>query len=683
MTVTSFSPVRYDVIRLRGGLDQVTPSLQLAPGAITDGKNFEVSTFGGYSRVEGYERFDGQQAPSRAQFGVVSVTLTGAVAAGQTVTNPVTAASGYVVDVVENALLLTKIVGALNAGDSLFVGPTQVGVVTSTPAPTLSAADIAKYSSLAGDAYRQDINPVPGIGPVRGVIFLNDTLYAFRDTASGTAGAVYRSSPNGWLPVPLGFQIGFNTGSVMVVEGQTVTGATSGATGVVSRVVLEKGAYLGSTAAGRFILSAISGTFSVGENLRVGATVVSKAASTASAITRLPGGKIETDIGSFTGASKTARVYGADGVNLAFEFDGTVYTQIRVGTAPVDAPSRVVVHQNTLFLAQQTSLFYSVVGNPYSFDATLFAGEIAVGQNITALKPQPGAQSSGALAVYTQNTTQILYGKSFSDFTLVFFNTGAGAYEYSAQNLASTYVFDQRGVVSLATAQSFGNFDSASVTLNLRPFIQANRASFSTSVLNRGKSQYRIFFANGNGLYCTFLNNQFAGAIPVQFPDPVNVICEGRSSSGNETSFFGSSNGFVYELESGTSFDGQEIDAQITLTYNPQGNSRLLKRYRKGSFEITGTGYAQFNFGYSLAYNSRQIVQPRSEAYELPFSAPFWDSFVWDSFVWDGVSLGPSEVEMSGTGENISIGVSSKSRSVSAFTLNSLILHYSARRALR
>src|ERR1700746_151582 len=56
-----------------GGLDLVTPSLRLQPGAVTDALNFEIAPFGGSTRIAGDERFDGRGAPSDATFTIVQV----------------------------------------------------------------------------------------------------------------------------------------------------------------------------------------------------------------------------------------------------------------------------------------------------------------------------------------------------------------------------------------------------------------------------------------------------------------------------------------------------------------------------------------------------------------------------------------------------------------------------------
>ena len=61
-------PVRYDNVQLVGGLDQVTPNLSLIPGVVRRALNFECSINGGYTRIAGYERFDGRARPSDATY---------------------------------------------------------------------------------------------------------------------------------------------------------------------------------------------------------------------------------------------------------------------------------------------------------------------------------------------------------------------------------------------------------------------------------------------------------------------------------------------------------------------------------------------------------------------------------------------------------------------------------------
>lgn len=52
---------------LTGGVDHVTPRLVKDPGRLVAVENFEPGP-GGYCRIDGYERFDGQISPSAATY---------------------------------------------------------------------------------------------------------------------------------------------------------------------------------------------------------------------------------------------------------------------------------------------------------------------------------------------------------------------------------------------------------------------------------------------------------------------------------------------------------------------------------------------------------------------------------------------------------------------------------------
>lgn len=684
MASSGYPQVRYDLIRMAGGLDLVTPTLSLPPGVARDALNFEASITGGYTRIAGYERFDGRPNPSAALYTIITVNLSATVSVGDTITGVTSGATGYVISTSTNQLVFTFATSAFVAGESLQVSAVTKGTFTAFgPAGTTTSKQAAEYLNLAADAYRANITTVPGSGSIRGVVYYNDVVYAWRNNSAGTAMAIYKSTTSGWTLVPLGYEMPFDTGSTEIVEGNIVVGQTSGATATVKRVVQSSGIWTSNTAAGYLYFASVSGSFTSGENLRVGGTTYAHVgASGAAAITLNPNGRVETTMGNFGGNSNQTRVYGADSVNKGFEFDGVVYVPLRTGM-PTDTPNKVAFHKQHLFFAYNQSIQFSSLGLPYQWSPVLGAGEIALTNNVTNFLVQPGDQSTGAMAIYTDSDTYILYGTSSANWNLVSYNVGTGAKPWTAQNMAQSYVFDDRGVINLQTTLNYGNFDSAALTLNIRPFVQQRRNLATGSSLNREKAQYRVFFSDGYGLYLTISNNNLIGAMPVQFPNAVTVICEGESPDGAETSFFGSTNGYVYRLDAGTSFDGAEISANVTLVFNAIKSPRILKRYRKGSLEITGTSYAEFTFSYDLGYSTTDIGQDTGLQYSSNLISSFWDSVYWDNFVWDGRTLAPSEVELVGTAENIAVRIASISDIYQPFTVNSTILHYSMRRGLR
>jgi hypothetical protein len=675
-------PVNYDLIKLGGGLDQVTPTLSLPAGVARRAANFECSITGGYSRIAGYERFDGRPNPSDAIYNILSCTFIASVAVGSTITGALSAATGKVIFVDSTSIVTTKETGTFLSSEIVRVSGTDVATISVVLGVSADGLTDATYRNLAADDYRADITLVPGSGSILGVSYYNGVLYAWRNNAGATAAILYKSSGSGWTLVTLGKELSFNTGTAAILDGNTVTGATSAATGVVARVVLESGTFGAGTAAGRLILSSSTGTFTSGENLTVSAAVKARAGGAATQITLLPGGRYETVVANFGGGTANYKIYGCDGVNRAFEFDGTTLVPIATGMT-VDKPNHIVFHKQHLFLSFGASLQFSGLGYPYQWSPLLGAGELAMNSQVTNLLTLPGDQTSGALAVYTRSDTSVLYGTSSVNFSLSTFNTGTGAIAYTAQNMDQAYVLDDRGIVSLGTTLNFGNFLPASLTMNLRPFIQQNRDTAAGSLVNRDKGQYRIFFSNGNALYLTVLNGKLLGSMPVQFEHPVSCCVEGETPTGDTSQFFGSTNGFVYRLDAGTSFDGDPIPANLNLVFTSTGSPRMLKRYRKASVELTGDSYTEIQFGYDLGYRTNAIDQPLDETYENDLRSGFWDSMIWDNFVWDGTDISPSEIEVNGTAENMSVRISSNSDLFPQFTVNSIIVHYTPRRGLR
>jgi hypothetical protein len=681
----SFPSVRHDYIKLTGGLDLLTPTLSLAPGVLRDSLNYEVSVTGGYSRIAGYERFDGRPNPSDAAFAAITLDAVGTIVAGDSINGQTSGATGVVIAVSGLVVYYTKSTGTFQVAENVRKAAVVQGVLTALGGGSTAAKTNALYRNLAADAYRADIAAVPGSGPVRGVAYYNNLVYAWRDNVGATALVLHVSSGAGWTAVPLGRQLQFSSGlPAGIVDGDTVTGLTSGATGVVTRVAVQSGTFAASTAAGRLIFASVTGAFTPGETLRVAGTNRATAVGADSAITLLPGGRVVTDQGSFGGGSGArARLYIADGVNKAAEFDGTVYVPITTGM-PTDAPGRVKVHQRHLFLAFGSSVQFSGVGQQYAWTPLFGAGEIALDDVVTDWLTQPGAETTGALVIYCRNTTSVLYGTSSANWNLTTYQQDTGGIAHTAQVLGSAYVLDDRGVIELRTSLNYGNFTDATLTAQIRPWLQTRRNRATGSSVNREKNQYRVFFSDGSGLYITIVNGRLKGCMPVAFDHPVTVACNGETPDGAETNFFGSTDGFVYRLDAGTSFDGNSISATGLLNFATQGDSRVLKRYKRGSIEIQGNSYVELQVGYSLSYGDTMVVdQGLASTYSSNYSAPYWDSFTWDAFVWDGLTLSPSEIEISGTAENIAIRVDCNGDYFAPFTLNSLILHYIVRRGLR
>lgn len=672
--------VQYELIALENGLNQISPTLAMSSGACKNASNFECLELGGYGRIGGYERYSGQFAPSVASYSTLFVTTyTNVPTVGQTITNASATATGVLIAVEGVYMVFTKSTGSFTVGDTLKVGATVIGTLVA-PTGSISSLLNARYTNLAASVYRASIAKPTGSNSIRGGFIYNDLNYCVRDNAGETASNLFVESATGWQLVPLFNEVSFTTGSVATpTNGATLT--QGGVTATLKRAVKQSGAWTG-TAAGRLIITNPSGgNFAAGAaTLTGGVTVVLTGAQTA--ITLLPGGKGETCEANFSGQLSARRTYYADGVNRMFEFDGETVVPLATGVTP-DMPKHVTAFKNHLFCSVQSSIFNSGIGDPYNWTPLAGAAELACGDSVTNFLVQPGSQTAGAMSVHARNTTFLLYGTSAANWNLVTYNNGVGALDYTAQNLSQSYIMDDRGVMSLTSSLNYGNFDNATITNLIRPFISEKRTKVSCSSLDRSKSQYRVFFTDGSGLYITILGNDVKGCMPTFFPVAANVAWEGTLSNGELVKYFGGADGHVYQLDKGTSFDGEKINSYVTLNWDSIKSPRLRKRYRRASVEASSDGYAEVSFGYALAYGDTSVPQGATIGYPMPFSPVYWDSFTWDNFVWDGKTLFPTECELTGTAENIQITLGSDSAEYQPYAINSVIIHYSTRRGLR
>jgi len=678
MWSSNIPQLKAEIIYFDKGYDVATPALAMDVGSCREAQNFTQDINGGYETISGYERYDGQASPSEAAYSVLMASVTG-VSLGDVLTDNAGTSYGTVIALPTDQVILTKVTGTFTTGNVKVGGVvkgTCVGgqIIDGADTPILRA----QYKNLAADVYRADITAVPGSGSVLGVVTYKDVQYAFRNNAGGTAIDMYKSSTAGWVQVDLGFELEFTSGGTFVVTaGMTIEGEISGATAVVTRVVHETGTFAGADATGRFIFASQTGTFQ-SETLKVGADLdVATISADSSAITfAIPGGNFEFEIANFGGSITTTRLYGCDGLNRGFEFDGTVFVPINTGMT-TDAPVHVIAHQNHLFFSFLGSVQHSSLGFPYQWTPLTGAGEIALGDDVTGFMSQPGDADTATLIIFTRNSIGILYGTGAASWALVHFKKGAGALPYTIQQTAGfILMLDDRGITTLGTTEKYGNFEESAISKKVLPWLTTKLTSVLSSCVIREKNQYCLFFSDNSGLYVTLDNESVSGMMPVMFSHTVECIDVRETSSGNEVGFFGDSDGYVYQMEKGTSFDGEDIEAYFTLAFNSSKNSTQIKRYRKSTLELEGEGYYEFKFGYYLDYSSAYTAQPIDQDVTTSLSGENWDEFTWDSFFWDGVSLSPIYLDMTGSGVNVSLRVYSKGDYYNKTRFGSAILQY-------
>ena len=681
----SLGTVSIDQIILAGGLDQITPSLSLKGGVARYAANFECSVTGGYSRIAGYERFNGMTSPSNTD-NPREIIIVDAIANAPTIGQTITASgggTGVLAYIAGTKLVLTETAGSISDGDTLTGPGGSIGTIVTVGGQPETPLESALITNAIADIYRSDITAVPGSGRVLGVVEMNDVVYAFRNNAGGTATDIYKSTSSGWSQVPLLYTVAFSAGTTVPAEGSTLT--QGGVTATVKRIMLEAGAWTG-TAAGQMVIAApVGGNFTSGA-ATIGTTNLTLGGAQ-TAVTIPKDGQYEFVVTNFAGQEGTTRIYGVNGVGTAFEFDGTILAPIRTG-ATTDKPTHVVAHKGYLFLSQGSSLMFSAPGQPFCFAAADGAAEIATGYDVTGMIVMPTGTGAASLGVSSRSNIGVLYGSDSSDFSFVMMNTGTGSLPFSLQSMAQVMAFDDRGALSIQTALQYGNFTQTTVTNSVLPFINEHINMFTCATLNRRRSQYRLFFSDGAGLYITLVNGKLAGCMPVYFPDPVRCAWEGKWSDGEDYCLFGSDDGFVYQMDKGTSFDGDEIEFLLQLNFSPARSARTLKRYRKAALELAAESsqartYVEFHAAAIIGYDSPEYNQPVSAGYTQLVGSSRWDSFAWDEFFWDSNGLEPVEMSLDGTSENMALLLYGSADYIAPFTINSGLVHYSPRRMMR
>jgi hypothetical protein len=685
---------------LTGGLDLVTPAINKAPGSAIGGYNY-LPQPEGYARIGGYERFDGHPLASEASYWVLDFGAgTAAVTEGATVTGATSGATGkalqagvvssgaYGTSDAAGYLVLTAVSGTFVDNESL-----QVSAVTKCVANGIATErgagndsdDVAWLADAVATA-RALIGAVPGSGAMRGVVQLGSTVYAFRDNVGGTAGAIYKSTSSGWALCDLGRSVDFTSGGATeIAEGDTVTGATSGATAAVRRVVLTGGTWAGGDAVGRLILSGQTGTFQA-ENLNVGASPnLATIAGNSAAITRLPGGRCDFSVYNFAGAAGTRRIYGADGVNPGFEWDGTTYTPILTGMT-TDTPVHVACHRNYLFFSfAQGSVQFSGIGDPFSWDVIVGAGELGIGDDVTALLS--GWQS--VLVIAGRNRMSVLQGSVFSgaqaDAVLAPVSEEAGCVRWSMQQLEQPVFLDDRGVRDMASTQNYGDFRTGTRSLLVKPWLDAKKragATVTASLRVRDRNQYWLFFSDGSALAMDSASGKHF-FMPLSLGFTARCALSAEDETGMERLYAAGDDGYVFRINSGNTFDGAEVTALVRLAFSHQGSPSVVKRYHSATLEVTADPTATLYFTADFSYGNPDMPSSSEQSFSVSGSGGFWNEDNWDQFYWSAQPEGQAQARTPGRGSNISFAISAQADDEPAHILHGMTLLYEPRKLQR
>lgn len=658
-----------------GGLDLSSPALAIPAGRLRSAMNYEPVAEG-YSSIDGYERFDGRPLPSDADFWVLSFDHgTNAPVTGQTLTgqssgatarllqDPITETGTWGAGNASGKLIVGELVGQFVDNENIKVGAAQKAIADGI-AEISAAANQIEFDErkLAAVEYRRSlIQKVPGEGPTRAVKLLQGVLFAIRDNVGASAAAIWRATGTGWSAVPLSRRINFTAGLLEINEGDILTGASSGASAVVKRVIKKSGNW-GSDAAGYIIINGMTGGALVAENLKLaGSTAV-----TASAPIDLhlpPGGRYSIIEHNFFGSASRYRLYGVSGVWNAFEFDGEVLCPIETGT-PVDTPTHIGEHGNHIVLGfSGGSVQVSSDVDHLLFDGEQGSAEFGLGADITDFLPA----TQSAFVIFGQSKIAVLTGTDVDTYQFDVITEEAGAEPWTAQKVGQAMYLDAGGLRTLEATASYGNFKTGSLTQLIDKLLQAKVKSGAKPVLSyrsRTKTHYRLLWDDGTGI-SVFMGRKYPEIMPFETGDARFCCVESGLYNGSEAIFAGGEDGYVYALDSGCSMDGDVINGFMMFPFNHLGSPMQNKRYHGVAVELDAAPRTTLSLVMQFDYaNDEQphdgnlnffVSGGQGNDFVVSGGGGVWDVSTWDDFFWSAPFEGEAYAPIDGFGKNASL----------------------------
>lgn len=678
-------------ISFDGGLKLETPPIEAPPGSCLEALNFYESVKGGYTTMLGYERYDGLPKPSEASYyhiliedfdlalGAVNTTV------GQTI----------VIDTLTFDVAFREenpggteliLIGVESTGSAPADGAYPIAFDTNASCTAITALGDATqawetnsqnyYLGVAQSVRRALISPLPGTGSVRGVGQINDLVIGWRD--DGAELKAYKDSAASWVEIPLA--------AVYEVDVTAATVATVGdvCNGGQDKIV-DVQEYLAAGAPDTnkrvYIVKRISGAVPTGFINDVGAVNHGSVLGTV-AWTPTSGGSVRTYNHNFYAGLDTYNMYFADGVNVAMWYSTAddvicpISTDYRVLD---DVVSYVIAFNASLFLATNGGTYLtSVAGEPTTLSALYGAQEIGVGDDITGF----AQTASDKLAIFTRNQTYALSGTDSSTWEQRVASKNSGARDGCIAQTDDVFSSDDRGITKLSRTETLGGFQASTITDDVQSLFNVVHGNATCATTIRSLNQMRFFYGT-RGIIASRVPYNANGNEGIRYGITeslysTSVLCVNteEDSSGDEKTYFGSTDGYVYQMDAGTNADGADMEFICTLHYNHMGSPLVRKRFRGADFEATVTAPTTMQIYYYMN-DGKKSFDPRTLAFVGGESN--WDEGLFDSAVFDAVPLTRPRMTLRGTGYNVQFSFYRQSSQEPQATLTGYALRYKER----
>ena len=151
---------------------------------------------------------------------------------------------------------------------------------------------------------------------------------------------------------------------------------------------------------------------------------------------------------------------------------------------------------------------------------------------------------------------------------------------------------------------------------------------------------------------------------------------------GVEEVFFGSDDGFVYQMEKGDSFDGALMEYYFRLPFAHLKYPRHVKRWFKAVLDVDAViaPVLQWAIEFDYASNKKAPAQTQDYGENIYTGGGIWGQAVWGAFIWGAQIVGQATAKLWGSGVNMSLLVRGESNYEPVHSIFGVSYHYSIRR---
>jgi hypothetical protein len=366
---------------------------------------------------------------------------------------------------------------------------------------------------------------------------------------------------------------------------------------------------------------------------------------------------------------------------------GNTITAI-TGSTDVLGAENVAVFKDTAFYAKGNNLYFTAPFTVDDFSAANGAGSINVANEITGL-----AVFRDQLIVFTTDTIKRITGNTAADFSVSPITDRIGCVNGDTiQEVGGDIMYlAPDGIRLLSATDRIGDFglDIASDPIAKDATTFLGSTPNFCSVLMREKAQYRIFayieseqHEAAKGLIATKFVSQGASGISWSTTYGIKAfVADSRYTNTAESIAFANTDGYVYMLDTGSSFDGLPIEAIYESPYMPLSDPQMRKSFYKMTLyaEPTGSMSLDLNVKYDFGTSTNTgVIQPSTQSIESTGTSVFIfgeSTSVFNTATYGGELDKVYNTNIIGSGKTIAIRIEDNSTNPT-FTLDTALLEF-------